>query len=244
MASPRRVNPLANKRVEMIKNCEIDLQKQQQQAQSKTRSSELTEQELTAAVNKRIEMLKLETQSPPGSPKLGACSPRKTHLTNFINQNISPEVGLRKNVNSPLVQRRSLSPTPSPLQKRRLVAQQQGNPKTQSIIPNHNLGTQLSDSDQDYHALKTNDHLNLNFLQAHQQASSNEYNDAINHNTIQREISGMGPKTAFNYCPQSEPLKRKVYKSHATLDSNKHKFHAVVVSKEGKYVCNYLGFIK
>lgn len=237
MASPRRVNPLANKRVEMIKNCEIDLQKQQQQAQSKTRSSELTEQELTAAVNKRIEMLKLETQSPPGSPKLGACSPRKTHLTNFINQNISPEVGLRKNVNSPLVQRRSLSPTPSPLQKRRLVAQQQqGNPKTQSIIHNHNLGTQLSDSDQDYHALKTNDRLNLNYLQAHQQASSNECNDAINHNTIQREIRRMGPKTAFNYCPQSEPLKRKVYKSHATLDSNKHRFHAVVVSKEGKYV--------
>ncbi|XP_013119167.2 uncharacterized protein LOC106096129 isoform X1 [Stomoxys calcitrans] len=224
VASPRRVNPLANKRVEMIKNCEIDLQKQQQQAQSKSRSSDLSDQELTAAVNKRIEMLKLETQSPPGSPKLGACSPRKTHLTNFINQNISPEPGLRKNLNSPLVQRRSLSPSASPMQQRRLTTPQI-NMKLQTFNqPNTN---QLSDSDQDYHngaiqqaSLKANDHLNQNYLQMHHRPTREDQSDVQNHNTVQPPPK-MGPKITFNYCPQSEPLKRKVYKSHATFDNNR-----------------------
>lgn len=221
MASPRRVNPLANKRVEMIKNCEIDLPKQPQQQQQphqtqpKLRSSELTEQELTAAVNKRIEMLKLETQSPPGSPKLGACSPRKTHLTNFINQNIASEPGVRKSLNSPLVQRRSLSPNVSPMLNRRLSAGPKGNlkpiPRTQHL--------QLSDSDQDYNtavSMKVYDNLNQNYMQSLQEPSAHDYNDVRNQNVI-LATNAMAPQFNLNYCPQSEPLKRKVYKSHAAF---------------------------
>ncbi|XP_073812842.1 uncharacterized protein isoform X2 [Musca autumnalis] len=227
--SPRRINPLANKRVEMIKNCEIDLQKQQQQAQqSKNKTSELTEQELTAAVNKRIEMLKLETQSPPGSPKLGACSPRKTHLTNFINQNIAPETGMRKQqLNSPLVQRRNLSPAGSPLQQRRLTAPAGGIvAKAQSLAGHsHPMSSQWSDSDQDYSAMKINDHLNQNYLQTYQETNA-EYNDAQNHNIIQQATT-VGPKITLNYCPQSEPLKRKVYKSHSTFEKNMLRHNAV-----------------
>ncbi|XP_075165131.1 uncharacterized protein LOC142237637 [Haematobia irritans] len=238
VASPRRLNPLANKRVEMIKNCEIDLQKQQQQAQSKSKSSDLSDQELTAAVNKRIEMLKLETQSPPGSPKLGACSPRKTHLTNFINQNISPEPGLRKNsINSPLVHRRSLSPSASPMQQRRLTTPQNLSPSVSPIqqrrltTPQINMkiqtfNQQFSDSDQDYHhqghaviqVLNPKDHVNHNYLKIQNESNVNDNNDARNHNTIKHT---MGPKITYNYCPQSEPVKRKVYKRHATFDHNK-----------------------
>lgn len=209
----------------MIKNCEIDLQKQQQQAQqAKNKTCDLTEQELTAAVNKRIEMLKLETQSPPGSPKLGACSPRKTHLTNFINQNIAPETGMRKQLNSPLVQRRNLSPSASPLQQRRLTAPAGIVAKAQPITAHsHQLSSsQWSDSDQDYSAMKINDHLNQNYLQTTvYQEAANEYNDARNHNNIIQQATNMGPKITLNYCPQSEPLKRKVYKSHSTFDNNK-----------------------
>ncbi|XP_061400757.1 uncharacterized protein LOC133336474 [Musca vetustissima] len=233
--SPRRINPLANKRVEMIKNCEIDLQKQQQQAQqSKNKATDLTEQELTAAVNKRIEMLKLETQSPPGSPKLGACSPRKTHLTNFINQNIAPEPGMRKQLNSPLVQRRNLSPTASPLQQRRLTAPAGITAKAQAFTgpSSQPMSSQWSDSDQDNSAMKINDHLNQNYLQgvAYQEAT-NEYNDARNHNVIQ-QATEMGPKITLNYCPQSEPLKRKVYKSHSTFENNKLRYAAAAAQRE------------
>ncbi|XP_011292831.1 uncharacterized protein LOC101895907 [Musca domestica] len=236
--SPRRINPLANKRVEMIKNCEIDLQKQQQQAQqAKNKTCDLTEQELTAAVNKRIEMLKLETQSPPGSPKLGACSPRKTHLTNFINQNIAPETGMRKQLNSPLVQRRNLSPSASPLQQRRLTAPAGIVAKAQPITAHsHQLSSQWSDSDQDYSAMKINDHLNQNYLQATvYQEAANEYNDARNHNNIIQQATNMGPKITLNYCPQSEPLKRKVYKSHSTFDNNKLRHNAAQREEQLKH---------
>lgn len=35
-------------------------------------------------------MIKYETNSAPNSPKSGRFSPRKTHITNFINQNVTP----------------------------------------------------------------------------------------------------------------------------------------------------------
>ncbi|EDW72375.1 uncharacterized protein Dwil_GK20893 [Drosophila willistoni] len=98
VASPRRLNPLANKRVEMLKNSEVETKKQAPPSVPAPASPQ--EHELAAAINKRIELLKLETSmsgpSPPNSPKMNRCSPRKTHLTNFMNQNNPPELPPRK----------------------------------------------------------------------------------------------------------------------------------------------------
>ena len=223
VASPRRLNPLANKRVEMIKNCEIeppkrqDNQKQQQHSPKKYRTNDLSEQELTAAVNKRIEILKLETLSPPGSPKMGQCSPRKTHLTNFINQNIPTEIGIRKtttnSTNSPLVQRRNTSPVPSPVPPQRSAKLQQCNSQPPKRL--HNL--QLSDSDVD--SSKSN---------------KTKYDDVvIKHRKFpQHHNQNKGPQMSFNYCPQSEPLKRKVYKNYcASIERNHEQFIALQAGK-------------
>lgn len=219
VASPRRLNPLANKRVEMIKNCEMEPKRDHQKQQNspkKYRSNDLSEQELTAAVNKRIEILKLETLSPPGSPKMGQCSPRKTHLTNFINQNIPTEIGIRKTSNtnkSPLVQRRNKSPVPSPIPPQRCSKLQQSN--SNPPIRLHNL--QLSDSDVDSNkgnkTTKYDDVLirNLNFAQPNQ---------------------NKGPQITLNYCPQSEPLKRKVYKNYySAVDRNHEPYKALEIGK-------------
>lgn len=93
MASPRRLNPLANKRVEMLKHSAVESNKKP----APPPPAPPLEHELAAAINKRIELLKFETSaSPPNSPKLGRCSPRKTHLTNFMNQNAPPELPPRK----------------------------------------------------------------------------------------------------------------------------------------------------
>ncbi|KAH8415962.1 hypothetical protein KR222_005382 [Zaprionus bogoriensis] len=94
VASPRRLNPLANKRVEMLKHSAVEPKKPAAPAPP-------LEHELAAAINKRIELLKFETASPPNSPKPGRCSPRKTHLTNFMNQNAPPELPPRKQPAAP-----------------------------------------------------------------------------------------------------------------------------------------------
>ncbi|XP_035786630.1 uncharacterized protein LOC118463836 isoform X2 [Anopheles albimanus] len=98
IASPRRVcNPPANKRVEMLRNCEADLRREL----AKTCSQKCAEglgmghpvSELNPAegviVNKRLEVLRYDTSpcslSAPNSPKnTRVLLPRKTHLSNFM----------------------------------------------------------------------------------------------------------------------------------------------------------------
>lgn len=198
--SPRRINPLVNKRVEMIKNCEIepkrDFQKQQQSSPKKHCLSDLSDQELTAAVNKRIEILKLDTHSPPGSPKLGQCSPRRTHLTNFINQNTPSEGNVRKlSNNSPFTQRRSTSPVLllSPQQRYSKLH----SPNVRPITRNHIL--QLSDSDQD---------------SSKQEKCPAKCVDVMDDVNFIEQLQNKRPPMSLSYCPQSEPLKRKIYKNH------------------------------
>ncbi|KAM7342249.1 uncharacterized protein ACRADG_009718 isoform 2-T5 [Cochliomyia hominivorax] len=199
VASPRRINPLANKRVEMIKNCEIEpkknIQKQQQQSINKNVPTELTEQELTTAVKKRIDILKLDINSPPGSPKLGQCSLRKTHLTNFINQYTPSDGNLKKNLsNSPMIQRRSISPAASPLPQQTSSQFLLNNSRTQNL--------QLSDSD-------------------HDSIQSIKYNDGINGSDFIQRSQMNGNLMSLNSCPQSEPLKRKIYKNYHSSFNHK-----------------------
>ncbi|ETN59810.1 hypothetical protein AND_008586 [Anopheles darlingi] len=98
IASPRRVcNPPANKRVEMLRNCEADLRREL----AKTCSQKCAEglgvghpaSELNPAegviVNKRLEVLRYDTSpcslSAPNSPKnTRVLLPRKTHISNFM----------------------------------------------------------------------------------------------------------------------------------------------------------------
>uniref|UniRef100_A0A182NV23 Uncharacterized protein n=1 Tax=Anopheles dirus TaxID=7168 RepID=A0A182NV23_9DIPT len=94
IASPRRVcNPPANKRVEMLRNCEADLRRElaktcsQKCADSAGNSAELNPVE-GIIVNKRLEVLRYDTNcslSAPNSPKNSrVLLPRKTHVSNFI----------------------------------------------------------------------------------------------------------------------------------------------------------------
>ncbi|XP_037887393.1 uncharacterized protein LOC119636216 isoform X2 [Glossina fuscipes] len=239
VASPRRVNPLANKRVEMIKNCEIEpkrdfskqqsqqqqQQQQQQQLTNKLRSSsELSEQELTAAVNKRIELLKYESNSPPNSPKLVPCSPRKTHLTNFINQNLTNDLINRKSYeNSPLTPRRAMqSPACSPRQQRRLKTQ---SPVLKTITHSNNqILYNLSDSDQELCAiLNQKDERNQNFLKEKANIIA-ALEDVKNQNFLDSQ------QKVKSYCPQSEPLKRKVYKGATAYEQLKNDYESESVS--------------
>ncbi|XP_015029120.2 uncharacterized protein [Drosophila virilis] len=203
VASPRRLNPLANKRVEMLKHSEVESKKQP-----------TPEHELAAAINKRIELLKFETAvsaSPPNSPKPGRCSPRKTHLTNFMNQNAPPELPPRK-LNAPA----PLSPQLQ-LNGRRL----QGSPRSsRRALALHSCNG--SDSEQECIAVvrqSNEDVTNHNYL-PHQQQQQQAYNHLDYNN---RNVAETHSQDNF-YCPHSEPLKRKVYKGSSSFERIKKTF--------------------
>ncbi|XP_058065847.1 uncharacterized protein LOC131215475 [Anopheles bellator] len=98
ISSPRRVcNPPANKRVEMLRNCEADLRRELAKTCSQKCSDGTPgrEGELNPAegviVNKRLEVLRYETSpwslSAPNSPKnTRVLLPRKTPVSNFVQQ--------------------------------------------------------------------------------------------------------------------------------------------------------------
>uniref|UniRef100_A0A182UED8 Uncharacterized protein n=1 Tax=Anopheles melas TaxID=34690 RepID=A0A182UED8_9DIPT len=135
ISSPRRVcNPPANKRVEMLRNCEADLKREL----AKTCSQKCTDgagnpAELNPAegviVNKRLEVLRYETScslSAPNSPKnTRVLLPRKTHVSNFIHHQARPPCSPEALVND-LKQSANLSPPPPP--PRRMI------PKSPTIM--------------------------------------------------------------------------------------------------------------
>ncbi|KAH8401904.1 hypothetical protein KR009_008625 [Drosophila setifemur] len=213
VASPRRLNPLANKRVEMLKNSEVDSKKQPQ-----LQNTPPLEHELAAAINKRIEMLKFETSStasPPNSPKLGRCSPRKTHLTNFMNQNAPPELPPRKmssqTPTAPLSPQLQLQ-----LNGRRLHESPRGKRRTM-MVSSTTTTTVISfnGSDSEMECISVEDVGNHNYLPPQQP-------------TVQTMTqSQMQAESQINnnfYCPHSEPLKRKVYKGSSSFERIKKNF--------------------
>uniref|UniRef100_A0A182J060 Uncharacterized protein n=1 Tax=Anopheles atroparvus TaxID=41427 RepID=A0A182J060_ANOAO len=123
IASPsRRVcNPPANKRVEMLRNCEADLRREL----AKTCSQKCPEAaELNPAegviVNKRLEVLRYETScsmSAPNSPKnTRVLLPRKTHVSNFMHHQARParEPCTPDSLANDLKQSANLASTPPP----------------------------------------------------------------------------------------------------------------------------------
>ncbi|XP_017018984.1 uncharacterized protein [Drosophila kikkawai] len=217
VASPRRLNPLANKRVEMLKHSEVDSKKQ-----APPPNSTPLEHELAAAINKRIEMLKFETSgaaaSPPNSPKPGRCSPRKTHLTNFMNQNAPPELPPRKanNGNAP---KAPLSPQLQ-LNGRRLQESPKGKRRTMMVTSTTTttvISFNGSDSEMEC-CVAVEDVGNHNYLQ--DQPKPKVKLDTQAQSQLQAE-------SLINnnfYCPHSEPLKRKVYKGSSSFERIKKNF--------------------
>ncbi|XP_012154795.1 uncharacterized protein LOC101458371 [Ceratitis capitata] len=259
VSSPRRVNPLANKRVEMLKNCEADTRREQlKQAQQRSLDAMQSEkqqrqqqQDLAAAINRRIDLLRHAPASAPNSPRFSRCSPRKTHLTNFINQNVPPEVPPRKALDttkppqSPQLQLNGRcmrqSPTGTPLQERRF--------RSQSPVSRHKFSgflqrTQNFDSDsesetqnecdggelsRDDCSAAVVDAVNHNYLPEFARLSRYDEADLSNHNVANSKVkSGKSVEDwqarMLHACPQSEPLKRKVYSGSSTFERIKKSF--------------------
>lgn len=79
-------------------------------------------------VNKRIEVLKLETNSTPNSPKSPArFSPRKTHVTNFIHLNTSPTDLMRRKSSPDTVGHLQQQPTDQTTNGKRMDQTPNGN---------------------------------------------------------------------------------------------------------------------
>ncbi|XP_017070473.2 uncharacterized protein LOC108107443 isoform X2 [Drosophila eugracilis] len=212
VASPRRLNPLANKRVEMLKNSEVDPKKQAQLPNSAS-----LEHEIAAAINKRIEILKfnpLSVASPPNSPKLGRCSPRKTHLTNFISQNAPPELPPRKmNGHIPVA---PLSPQLQ-LNGRRLQESPKGKRRTMMVTSTTTV-ISFNGSDSEIESIAVEDISNQNYL-PQQQSNPKVWLESQAQNQLHAESQN------YNfYCPHSEPLKRKVYKGSSSFERIKKNF--------------------
>lgn len=285
MPSPRRVCPIpTNKRVEMLRQCEADLRREINKTQKQNDaandseppppSAQHAQENINMLVNKRIEVLKLETLSTPNSPKSARFSPRKTHVSNFIHQNTSPTDLMRRkstpdapagtapaSVNGvptsrailPQVQlngQRQLSsaapkmPKSPTLTRRRFRSQ---SPRVSAINSDsdstpeeagssgggggHLMLRRPSDKRQSKEM-----HGNCNGKRrspaAARRQTSKEASDAFNTN-VQALSAVRNPLMSFRsvdmgnrspetcYCPQSEPLKRKVYSGSHTLEKLK-----------------------
>lgn len=248
----------------MLRNCEADLRRELLKTQSKPTNEE-------NVINRKDSF---ETLAAPSSPvKInyangngGRFSPRKTHLTNFINQNITSVelLGRRQNANdnqnnttaamdvyetkmkrSPCLQfntvnnRIKITPPKSPMPRRRFRSQSpriciesdsdsdtlNGNapnmvvqkkpicpPSKRSDI-NRNKENKLRHSWRKSRPAPANDDiLNQNTIPTPEEDTL----DTADHRPF-RSIDMAHRLTESFYCPQSEPLKRKIY-SEKTLD--------------------------
>lgn len=260
----------ANKRVEMLRNCEADLRRELLKSQSKP-ANEVCEN----VMNRKESFETLATPSSPvkinyanGNGSNGRFSPRKTHLTNFINQNITPvELLRRQNSNespnapaqaidayetkmkrSPCLQfnainnRTKITPPKSPMPRRRFRSQSpriciesdsdsdtlNGN-KPNNVVQkktagqmkrgeiNRNKENKLRHSWRKTHQtnVENDDLLNQNTIPT-PEVVAEEPIDTTDHRPF-RSIDMAHRIAESYYCPQSEPLKRKIY-SEKTLD--------------------------
>lgn len=208
-------------------------------------TQQMPSENINIVINKRVEVLKFETTttSTPNSPKASRFSPRKTHVSNFIYQNTSP-TDLMRRKSSPDTQpeqtdtrsskyspqlhlngRRLSSPPKSPTPMRR---------RFRSQSPRLSIDSE-SDTPSDEDALRAqNKHNNLenDILRRKPKPKRKDGPHAVR-DTLDRSASTVTPKKSLLsfrsidmgnnvpencYCPQSEPLKRKVYTGSQTLE--------------------------
>lgn len=198
---------------------------------------------INIVINKRVEVLKFETNSTstPNSPKSARFSPRKTHVSNFIYQNTSPTDLMRRKSSpdthpelsdtrsskySPKLQlngRRLASPPKSPTPSRRRFRSQ--SPRlsidSESDTPSDEDGRRAKNQHD-----KENDILRRKPKPTKRKDGSQLAKTSLDRSTIAPKKSllsfrsiDMGNNVPENcYCPQSEPLKRKVYSGSQTLE--------------------------
>lgn len=248
ISSPRRINNLpTNKRLEMLKHEEVELKRELSKTQNPKTEDGLTPNE-GVIVNKRLEILKHDTVSTaPNSPNKSArACPLKTHVTNFINQNVDPNELTRKKIPPDPPPRRS-----STLENARSVSPHNkmlnGMQSLRSPIPEHRrLRSQSlqieSDSESEdvsrcsapsSRMNKENGYVKQNHTQVTTMVEKSS-RVVTRANTINvpegGSNAGDSPMITFRsvdigysipdifYCPQSEPLKRKVYSGSSTYD--------------------------
>lgn len=254
--SRRICNVPANKRVEMLRNCEADLRRELSKTQSKNESEIVCNKK--EAFETPISPVKISYANGNG----GRFSPRKTHLTNFISQNIAPAEMLRrqsvpesqatalpieayetKMKRSPCLQfntgsRNKMTPPKSPTPRRRFRSQsprvciEESDSDSDTINANGPMKKPSSNSKRSEINGNKENKLRHSWRKMRQSAAKE---DIINQNTIAApQNDAEGSETSDNrpfrscldpanryaemyYCPQSEPLKRKIY-SEKTLD--------------------------
>lgn len=223
-----------NKRVEMLRTCEVDLRR------------ELSKSGKCDESPKKEPPPQIEVPSIPSSPTFSSanaaarCSPRKTHITNFMHQNDMNMRHLR--VSEPQSPERhyemkrspalrfdglKFSPPKSPTPRRRFRSQsprffieESDTESDQSAVPKKS----------DAFGIRNKENQLRNSVKKSRPqpiASPNRsVNKCVNGNSnigkldaqVFRAIEiSSSPDTASGYCPQSEPLKRKIY-SEKTLD--------------------------
>uniref|UniRef100_A0A1B0CY23 Uncharacterized protein n=1 Tax=Lutzomyia longipalpis TaxID=7200 RepID=A0A1B0CY23_LUTLO len=240
--SRRVCNLPTNKRVEMLRNCEADIKREIVKTASGRTHHDGTENHVeNIVVNKRLEILRYETASAPNSPKSCRFSPRKTHITNFIQQNVSPTEILRRK-NAPevtkevvhdvkaapkITAKQIFSPPRSPTPVRRrmrslqmsrasidsdsdtdenatpIPARKEMNGNCEIVSGKKLQSCKISDKSK---LLKELDHVNRNVQHKEK------------HPLISFRSVDIGHVNEISYCPQSEPLKRKIYTGSASYD--------------------------
>lgn len=269
--SRRICNLPANKRVEMLRNCEADLRSKNQ---SKSNSGE---QDIVLNRKESHELVIVPSNPIPINdlPKIsyangngGRFSPRKTHLTNFINQNIAPGEMIRQSLTesqsashptsidyfeskmkrSPCLQfntvRTKITPPKSPMPRRRFRSQSprvcieesdsdsdtlnanrivfvmgkklSTPPKRNEINGNKENKLKYSWRKSKSPVVVSDDLINENVIAVEECADAYGCPDVVDNRPF-RSIDMAHRYAETYYCPQSEPLKRKIY-SEKTLD--------------------------
>lgn len=191
IASPRRQNVPTNKRVEMLRNCEVDLKRELAKTSNQQQSQP---QHPATIINKRLEILRYETSiSAPSSPKTNRVAPVKTHVTNFIYQN---EMDL-------LTHKRDLPSKTTPIMSpRRFLAPKQNDDET--------------DSESDVKSNNNHHSIGSNRIMGKENKTKEI---KINPQIAQfRSVMCNNVESDDLFFPQSEPLKRKIYSCSSTID--------------------------
>lgn len=226
-----------NKRVEMLRNCEVDLRRDPSKS-PKAESIDPMRKDVHA------EMLSSKAPPPPASPgqSMQRMSPRKNHITNFIHQNGNAiEVGaLRSRLNdsneqvphdakrSPCLQmsgnRVKMRPPKSPTPRRRYRSQsprvciEESDSEESELSARHRRPhTNASRENRLRHSIKKT-HTPLDGALVNANACNNNVATTAKMNgPAFRAVDLVNQNTESFYCPQSEPLKRKIY-SEKMLD--------------------------
>ncbi|CRK86932.1 CLUMA_CG000753, isoform A [Clunio marinus] len=205
ISSPRRVcNVPTNKRVEMLRNCEVDLKRELSKTSNNnnvhtTKFNDAPPANAHSIINKRLEMLRYETSmSAPSSPKTNRVAPIKTHVTNFIYQN-EIELMQRREASSNKITPKS----PAPLRRRFLTPKQDADSDSESDNKSsHSRASGKENSSKHISRIK------VDVEPAKNNPPMISFRSVVCNNAEAEDL----------FFPQSEPLKRKIYSCSSTLD--------------------------